>query len=107
MLAEFRASSLANEQIEDDCTRIHFLRLLLDLMKAENNHCDAGTLRGVGGTVACESALRSAGTLLSRVRAPSSAPRPDGVPESKNLVVDWLYTKTHRKFEICYSFFSI
>ncbi|GFN91784.1 hypothetical protein PoB_001829000 [Plakobranchus ocellatus] len=35
---------------------------------------------GVGGTVACESALRSAGTLLSRVRAPPSAPRPDGGP---------------------------
>ncbi|GFN95883.1 hypothetical protein PoB_002238900 [Plakobranchus ocellatus] len=33
---------------------------------------------GVGGTVACESALRSAGTFLSRVRAPPSAPRPDG-----------------------------
>ncbi|GFO35959.1 hypothetical protein PoB_006246400, partial [Plakobranchus ocellatus] len=35
---------------------------------------------GIGGTVACESALRSAGTLLSRVRAPSSAHRPDGGP---------------------------
>ncbi|GFO05942.1 hypothetical protein PoB_003244700 [Plakobranchus ocellatus] len=35
-------------------------------------------LGGVGDTVACESALRSAGTLLSRVRAPPSAPRPDG-----------------------------
>ncbi|GFN89144.1 E3 ubiquitin-protein ligase trip12 [Plakobranchus ocellatus] len=33
---------------------------------------------GVGGTVVCESALRSAGTLLSQVRAPPSAPRPDG-----------------------------
>ncbi|GFO37627.1 hypothetical protein PoB_006413200 [Plakobranchus ocellatus] len=39
-------------------------------------------LRGVGGTVACESALRSAGTLLSRVRAPPSAPRPVGGPKS-------------------------
>ncbi|GFO39230.1 hypothetical protein PoB_006573500 [Plakobranchus ocellatus] len=29
-----------------------------------------------------ESALRSAGTLLSRVRAPLSAPWPDGGPES-------------------------
>ncbi|GFO23643.1 hypothetical protein PoB_005014800 [Plakobranchus ocellatus] len=35
---------------------------------------------GVGGTVACESALRSVGTLLSRVRAPPSASRPDGGP---------------------------
>ncbi|GFO39793.1 hypothetical protein PoB_006629800 [Plakobranchus ocellatus] len=38
--------------------------------------------RGVGSTVACESALRSAGTLLSRVRAPLPAPWPDGGPES-------------------------
>ncbi|GFO38939.1 hypothetical protein PoB_006544400 [Plakobranchus ocellatus] len=32
--------------------------------------------------LACESALRSAGTLLSRVRAPLPAPWPDGGPES-------------------------
>ncbi|GFO26214.1 hypothetical protein PoB_005271900 [Plakobranchus ocellatus] len=38
--------------------------------------------RGVGSTVACESALRSAGTLLSPVRAPPPAPWPDGGPES-------------------------
>ncbi|GFO25924.1 hypothetical protein PoB_005242900 [Plakobranchus ocellatus] len=37
---------------------------------------------GVGSTVACESALRSAGILLSRVRAPLPAPWPDGGPES-------------------------
>ncbi|GFO28174.1 hypothetical protein PoB_005467900 [Plakobranchus ocellatus] len=37
---------------------------------------------GVGGSLACESALRSAGTLLSRVRAPPSAPRPGGGPKS-------------------------
>ncbi|GFO10960.1 hypothetical protein PoB_003746500 [Plakobranchus ocellatus] len=37
---------------------------------------------GVGGTVASESALRSAGTLLSRVRAPPPASWPDGGPES-------------------------
>ncbi|GFO16771.1 hypothetical protein PoB_004327600 [Plakobranchus ocellatus] len=37
---------------------------------------------GVGGTVASESALRSAGTFLSRVRAPPPAPWPDGGPES-------------------------
>ncbi|GFO43615.1 hypothetical protein PoB_007012000 [Plakobranchus ocellatus] len=41
--------------------------------------CD---IRGVCGTVASESALRSAGTLLSRVRAPPPAPWPDGGPES-------------------------
>ncbi|GFO44625.1 hypothetical protein PoB_007113000 [Plakobranchus ocellatus] len=38
--------------------------------------------RGVGGTVASESALRSAGTLLSRIRAPPPAPWPYGGPES-------------------------
>ncbi|GFO18098.1 hypothetical protein PoB_004460300 [Plakobranchus ocellatus] len=32
---------------------------------------------GVGGTVDSESALRSAGTLLSRVRAPPPAPWPN------------------------------
>ncbi|GFN99380.1 hypothetical protein PoB_002588600 [Plakobranchus ocellatus] len=36
----------------------------------------------VSGTVVCESALRSAETLLSQVRAPPSAPRPDGGPYS-------------------------
>ncbi|GFO47862.1 hypothetical protein PoB_007436700 [Plakobranchus ocellatus] len=34
----------------------------------------------IGGTVACESALKSAGTFLSRVRAPPSVPWPDGGP---------------------------
>ncbi|GFO06521.1 hypothetical protein PoB_003302600 [Plakobranchus ocellatus] len=33
---------------------------------------------GVGGTVACEFALRSAGSLLSRIPAPPSVSRPDG-----------------------------
>ncbi|GFN99947.1 hypothetical protein PoB_002645300 [Plakobranchus ocellatus] len=37
---------------------------------------------GVGGSVTSESALRSAGTFLWRVRAPSLAPCPDGGPES-------------------------
>ncbi|GFO39692.1 hypothetical protein PoB_006619700 [Plakobranchus ocellatus] len=37
---------------------------------------------GIGGTVASESALRSAGTFLSRVRAQPPAPWPDGGPES-------------------------
>ncbi|GFO28535.1 hypothetical protein PoB_005504000 [Plakobranchus ocellatus] len=37
---------------------------------------------GVGGSVASDFALRSAGTLLSRVRAPPLAPWPDGEPES-------------------------
>ncbi|GFN85623.1 hypothetical protein PoB_001212900 [Plakobranchus ocellatus] len=39
-------------------------------------------LRGVGGTVASESALRSAGTRLSQVRAPLLASWPNGGPES-------------------------
>ncbi|GFO01778.1 hypothetical protein PoB_002828300 [Plakobranchus ocellatus] len=38
--------------------------------------------RGVGGTVANESTLRSAVTLLWRVRAPPPEPWPDGGPES-------------------------
>ncbi|GFO22410.1 hypothetical protein PoB_004891500 [Plakobranchus ocellatus] len=37
---------------------------------------------GVGGTVDSEPALKSVGTLLSRVRAPPTAPRLDGGPES-------------------------
>ncbi|GFO07900.1 hypothetical protein PoB_003440500 [Plakobranchus ocellatus] len=38
--------------------------------------------RGVGGTVASESVMRSAGILLSRVRAPPPAPWPKGGLES-------------------------
>ncbi|GFO03677.1 frizzled-9-like [Plakobranchus ocellatus] len=54
---------------------------------AENSNgrcefCNCPKSRGVGGTVASESALRSAGTLLSRVRAPPTASWPDGGPES-------------------------
>ncbi|GFO10098.1 hypothetical protein PoB_003660300 [Plakobranchus ocellatus] len=37
---------------------------------------------GVGGTVVSESALRSAGTLMSRARAPLPAPWPEGGPKS-------------------------
>ncbi|GFN92950.1 hypothetical protein PoB_001945600 [Plakobranchus ocellatus] len=53
---------------------------------------------GVGSTVACESALRSAGTLLSRVRAPLLAPWPDGGPESLRSPCCGLaiYTKTQK-----------
>ncbi|GFO01598.1 hypothetical protein PoB_002810300, partial [Plakobranchus ocellatus] len=51
-----------------------YLRTLITVNLGLSTH------RGVGGTVACESALRSAGTLLSRVRAPPSAPRPDREP---------------------------
>ncbi|GFO34364.1 hypothetical protein PoB_006086900 [Plakobranchus ocellatus] len=38
--------------------------------------------QGVNGTVDNETALRSAGTILSWVQAPASAPWPDGGPES-------------------------
>ncbi|GFN95536.1 hypothetical protein PoB_002204200, partial [Plakobranchus ocellatus] len=44
------------------------------------------TSGGVNGKVACESALRSAGTILSRVRASPPAPRPDGGPQSLRSV---------------------
>ncbi|GFO12680.1 hypothetical protein PoB_003918500 [Plakobranchus ocellatus] len=50
-----------------------------------NGNCRTGTTAqwwGIGGTVVSESALRSAGTLLSRVRAPPPAPWPDGGPKS-------------------------
>ncbi|GFO11440.1 hypothetical protein PoB_003794500 [Plakobranchus ocellatus] len=45
-------------------------------------HALRGSLGGVGDTVDSESALRSAEILLSRVRAPPPAPRPDRGPES-------------------------
>ncbi|GFN86085.1 retrovirus-related pol polyprotein from type-1 retrotransposable element r2 [Plakobranchus ocellatus] len=51
-------------------------------IESPNNKLIRRTDGGVGSTVACESALRSAGTLLSRVRAPLPAPWPDGGPES-------------------------
>ncbi|GFN79606.1 hypothetical protein PoB_000611200 [Plakobranchus ocellatus] len=64
-------------------------------------------LWGIGSTVACESALRSAGTLLSRVRAPLPAPWPDRGPESlrspccglaiyKKLKLCWFYAALSR-----------
>ncbi|GFN75739.1 hypothetical protein PoB_000224500 [Plakobranchus ocellatus] len=37
---------------------------------------------GFGGTMDSESHLKSAGTLLSRVRAPPPAPWPDRAPET-------------------------
>ncbi|GFO30561.1 hypothetical protein PoB_005706600 [Plakobranchus ocellatus] len=51
----------------------------------------------VGGTVASESALRSAGTILSRVRAPPPAPWPDGGPESLRSPCCGLYKKPKTK----------
>ncbi|GFO14907.1 hypothetical protein PoB_004141200 [Plakobranchus ocellatus] len=52
---------------------------LLASLQFHNSRLAAG---GVGGSVAGEYALRSAGTLLSRVRAPLPAPWSEGVPES-------------------------
>ncbi|GFN74139.1 cathepsin d [Plakobranchus ocellatus] len=59
-----------------------FKKLHLDpFSKKSISHFPPPTLPGtVGGTKACESALRSAGTLLSRVQVPPSAPQPDGGP---------------------------
>ncbi|GFN84398.1 hypothetical protein PoB_001090400 [Plakobranchus ocellatus] len=68
------------------------LHSMLAPMKSEINcskHNDAISLanvplslpfRGNGGTVDSDSALRSVGTLLSRVRAPPSASWPEGGP---------------------------
>ncbi|GFN96650.1 hypothetical protein PoB_002315600 [Plakobranchus ocellatus] len=44
----------------------------------------------------CQYSLKSAGSLLSRVRAPPPAPWPDGRPESLRspCCEDWLYTNT-------------
>ncbi|GFN93745.1 metabotropic glutamate receptor [Plakobranchus ocellatus] len=57
---------------------IQRVEILIMTIKRINN--PASTSGGIGGPVACESALRSAGTFLSRVRAPPSALRPDGGP---------------------------
>ncbi|GFO40750.1 hypothetical protein PoB_006725500 [Plakobranchus ocellatus] len=53
---------------------------------------------GVGGTVASEFALRSAGPILSWVRAPPSALRSDGEPESLRSLCCGLaiYKTNHR-----------
>ncbi|GFN94697.1 hypothetical protein PoB_002120300 [Plakobranchus ocellatus] len=47
-----------------------------------NNNMRRPRLGGIGGTMARESALRSAETLLSRVRAPPSASRPTEGPKA-------------------------
>ncbi|GFN85863.1 hypothetical protein PoB_001236900 [Plakobranchus ocellatus] len=71
-------------------------------LKVEGGKFCYKTERGVGSTVACESALRSAGTLLSRVRAPLPAPWPDGGPESLRSPCCGLakYKKLNYKTEI-------
>ncbi|GFN89112.1 hypothetical protein PoB_001561800 [Plakobranchus ocellatus] len=51
-------------------------------MKELENLEISGKLAGVGGTVASESAMRSAGTFLSQAQAPPPAPWPDGGPRS-------------------------
>ncbi|GFN78836.1 hypothetical protein PoB_000534200 [Plakobranchus ocellatus] len=54
----------------------------------------------VGGTVDSESALRSAGTLLSRVRAMPPAPWPDGGPESLRSPCCGLATQNRLKTHV-------
>ncbi|GFN91701.1 eukaryotic translation initiation factor 3 subunit f [Plakobranchus ocellatus] len=57
------------------------------------------TTGNVGGTVASESALRSAENLLLRVRAPPPAPWPDGRPESlRSRCCGLAIYKNHRLF---------
>ncbi|GFO30843.1 hypothetical protein PoB_005734800 [Plakobranchus ocellatus] len=51
----------------------------MDIWKCECNSSATAKIGGVGGTVA---SLRSAGTLLSRVRASPPSPWPDRGPES-------------------------
>ncbi|GFO22083.1 hypothetical protein PoB_004858800 [Plakobranchus ocellatus] len=52
---------------------------------------------GVSGTVANESALRSVGSILSQVRAPPPAPRPEGGTESlRSPFVYWLHTESNQ-----------
>ncbi|GFO43679.1 hypothetical protein PoB_007018400 [Plakobranchus ocellatus] len=48
------------------------------------------TKLGVGGTVASEYALRSAGTLLSLVRSPPRAPQPDRGSQSLRSCLLWI-----------------
>ncbi|GFO26409.1 hypothetical protein PoB_005291400 [Plakobranchus ocellatus] len=49
-----------------------------------------GKFWNVGGSVVGESALRSVGTFLSRVRVPTPAPWPDGGPKGLRSLVGWL-----------------
>ncbi|GFO32413.1 hypothetical protein PoB_005891800 [Plakobranchus ocellatus] len=53
-------------------------RWLLFLLAAQGVCVILPLCGGVGGTVACESTLKSAGTLQSRVRAPPSTARSEG-----------------------------
>ncbi|GFN92372.1 hypothetical protein PoB_001887800 [Plakobranchus ocellatus] len=54
-------------------------RIAASLFKLLSTECPLSWVnRGVGGTVANESALISAGVLLSRVQAPPPVPWPDG-----------------------------
>ncbi|GFN97836.1 hypothetical protein PoB_002434200 [Plakobranchus ocellatus] len=52
------------------------------MAQRNSRHAGGTWILCIGGTVASESALRSAGTLLSWVRASPPAPWPDGGPES-------------------------
>ncbi|GFO49041.1 ras GTPase-activating protein ngap-like isoform x4 [Plakobranchus ocellatus] len=55
----------------------------LDRKRSSPNLSERDATRSDRGTVTNKSALRSAGILLSRVRAPPPAPWPEGGPESR------------------------
>ncbi|GFN78946.1 hypothetical protein PoB_000545200 [Plakobranchus ocellatus] len=57
------------------------IRVTIVYVAALDMRSNGGT-EDVGGAGDSDAALRSAGTLMSRVRAPPTAPWPDGGPES-------------------------
>ncbi|GFO16138.1 hypothetical protein PoB_004264300 [Plakobranchus ocellatus] len=68
---------------------------------------DPALREGLGDTVASESALRSAGTLLSRVRAPPPTPWPDGNPESLRSPCCGLAIRKNQTGRSGYSLFAL
>ncbi|GFO01757.1 low-density lipoprotein receptor-related protein [Plakobranchus ocellatus] len=75
---------------EFQCNSSHCIDLVkrcdrtLDCQDGEDEEdCEDALPGGIDGIVASESALRSAGSLLSWVRAPPPVPWPDGGPESQ------------------------
>ncbi|GFO00623.1 hypothetical protein PoB_002712800 [Plakobranchus ocellatus] len=81
-------AGLGKKSMKDGMNRVVIVQQLFGAGLGWASHCvthhcfkpgnNTITHTGVGGSVAGESALRSAGTLLSRVRAPPPAPWPDG-----------------------------
>ncbi|GFO46158.1 hypothetical protein PoB_007266300 [Plakobranchus ocellatus] len=86
-----RRSPSTNENVDGSSIALQRERKLWISTRAPSSYIDGCYLApaahvdyvdGVGGTVANDSALRCAGTLLSRVRAPPPMLWPDGGPES-------------------------